>query len=88
MKHPNNMVQMNILGPFYLNSSSERNYIKGCLDDCSRNVASRWSKRRGGSVDYLEDWIMVNGRPDKIIHDNRCANSSKILQLILIDLVL
>ena len=53
MKHPNNMVQMNILGPFYLNSSSERNYIIGCLDDCSRNVASRWSERRR-SVDVLK----------------------------------
>ena len=26
MKHPNEMVQMDILGPFYLSNSSERNY--------------------------------------------------------------
>ena len=26
MKHPNDMVQMDILGPFYLSNSSERNY--------------------------------------------------------------
>ena len=27
MKHPNDMVQMDILGPLYLSNSSERNYI-------------------------------------------------------------
>ena len=26
MKHPNDMVQMDILGPFYLSNSSQRNY--------------------------------------------------------------
>jgi len=42
MKHPNDMVQMDILGPFYLSNSSERNYIISCLDDCSRRkVGSR-----------------------------------------------
>ena len=38
MKHPNDMVQMDILGPFYLSNSSQRNYIISCLDDCSRKV--------------------------------------------------
>ena len=47
------MVQMDILGPFYLNKSSERNYIISCLDDCSRKVASRWSERKR-SVDVLD----------------------------------
>jgi IS30 family transposase len=42
MKHPNDMVQMDILGPFYLSNSSQRNYyIISCLDDCSRKVASK-----------------------------------------------
>ena len=27
MKHPNDMLQMDILGPFYLSNSSQRNYI-------------------------------------------------------------
>ena len=65
MKHPNDMVQMDILGPFYLSNSSERNYIISCLDDCSRKIASRWSDRKR-SVDVLnvlEDWIINNGRP-------------------------
>ena len=66
MKHPNDMVQMDILGPFYLNKSSERNYIISCLDDCSRKVASRWSERKR-SVDVLnvlEDWIVVKQIPN------------------------
>ena len=54
MKHPNDMVQMDILGPFYLSHSSERNYyIISCLDDCSRKVASKWSERKR-SVDVLD----------------------------------
>jgi hypothetical protein len=40
------MVQIDILGPFYLHDSSERNYFISCLDDCSRKVDSKWSKRK------------------------------------------
>ncbi|HZD36643.1 MAG TPA: hypothetical protein VE130_15675, partial [Nitrososphaeraceae archaeon] len=32
MKHPNQIVQMDILGPFYLSNSSERDYIISCLE--------------------------------------------------------
>ena len=52
MRHPNDMVQMDILHPFYLSNSSERNYIISCLDDCSRKVASKWSERKR-SVDVF-----------------------------------
>ena len=86
MKHPNDMVQMDILGPFYLSNSSERNYIISCLDDCSRKVASRWSERKR-SVDVLnvlEDWIMVNGRPDKVMHDNGKQFRSRIFRHFLV----
>jgi transposase len=42
MKNPNDMVQMDILGPFYLSNSGAKNYfIISCLDDCSRKVVSR-----------------------------------------------
>ncbi|CAN5778019.1 hypothetical protein BH23THE1_BH23THE1_18750 [soil metagenome] len=41
MKNPNDMVQMDIIGPFYLSNSGKRNYFISCLDDCSRKVASR-----------------------------------------------
>jgi transposase len=42
MKYPNDMLQMDIVGPFYLSNSSERNYIISCLEDCSRKVASSY----------------------------------------------
>ena len=86
MKHPNDMVQMDILGPFYLRNSSQRNYIISCLDDCSRKVASRWSERKR-SVDVLnvlEDWIMVNGKPKKIMHDNGKQFTSRIFKHFLV----
>ncbi len=88
MRHPNEMVQMDILGPFYLGNSSQRNYyIISCLDDCSRKVASRWSKRKR-SVDVLnvlEDWIVIiNGKPEKIMHDNGKQFTSKMFRHFLV----
>ena len=86
MKHPNEMVQMDILGPFYLSNSSQRNYIISCLDDCSRIVGSRWSERKR-SVDVLnvlEDWIMTNGKPRKIMHDNGKQFTSRIFRHFLV----
>ena len=66
MKHPNDMmVQMDILGPFYIHhQSGERNYIIiSCIvDECSRKVASKYSERKSRSIDVLdvlEEWIMV-----------------------------
>ena len=86
MKHPNDMVQMDILGPFYLSNSSQRNYMISCLDDCSRKVASRWSERKR-SVDVLnvlEDWIIINGKPKKIMHDNGKQFTSRIFRHFLV----
>jgi transposase InsO family protein len=86
MKHPDDMVQMDILGPFYLSNSSERNYIISCLDDCSRKVASRWSERKRSVdvLDVLEDWIMTNGKPDKVMHDNGKQFTSRIFKHFLV----
>ena len=86
MKHPNDMVQVDILGPFYLSNSSQRNYIISCLDDCSRKVASKWSERKR-SVDVLnvlEDWIMINGKPKMMMHDNGKQFTSRIFRHFLI----
>jgi transposase len=58
MKRPNDMVQMDILGPFYIRNSSQRNCIISCLDDCSRKVARKWSKRKR-SIDVLK--VLENG---------------------------
>jgi transposase InsO family protein len=86
MKNPNDMVQMDILGPFYLSNSSERNYFISCLDDCSRKVASKWSERKRSVdvLDVLEDWIMINGKPEKVLHDNGKQFTSNIFRRFLI----
>ena len=82
MKHPNDMVQMDILGPFYIHQSSTRNYIISCIDDCSRKVTSKYSERKRSIdvLDVLEEWIMVNGKPKKILHDNGKQFTSKIFK--------
>ena len=46
MKKPNQMVQMDILGPFYLQNSAQKNYFISCEDDCSRKTSSDWSERK------------------------------------------
>ena len=66
MKHPNDMVQMDILGPFYIHQSSARNYIISCIDDCSRKVTSKYSERKR-SIDVLDVlksglWLMESPR--------------------------
>jgi hypothetical protein len=52
------------------------------MNDCSRKVASRWSERKKRSADMLnvlEDWIMmVNGKPDRVMHDNGKQFTSRI----------
>ena len=86
MKYPNDMVQMDILGPFYISNSSQRNYIITCLDDCSRKVTSRWSERKRSVdvVNVLEDWLMTNGKRSKIMHDNGKQFTSKIFRRFLV----
>ena len=86
MNYPNDMVQIDVLGPFYLSNSSQRNYIISCLDDCSRKVASRWSERKRSvdALNVLEDWIIINGKPKKIMHDNGKQFTSKIFRRFLV----
>jgi transposase len=49
MEKPNQMVQMDILGPFYIeNSTHQKNYFISCIDDCSRKTSSDWSQRKRG----------------------------------------
>jgi putative transposase len=77
---------MDILGPFYLSNSSQRNYIISCLDDCSRKVASKWSERKRSVdvLDVLEDWIVINGKPDRVMHDNGKQFTSNIFRHFLV----
>lgn len=86
MEHPNDMVQMDILGPFYLYNSSAKNYFISCIDDCSRKVASKWTERKRSVdvLDVLEDWIMNNGKPKTVMHDNGKQFTSKAFENFLV----
>ncbi len=82
MKKPNQMVQMDILGPFYLENSAQKNYFISCEDDCSRKTSSDWSQRKR-SIDVLqvlEGYIVENGKPHKILYDNGKQFTSKIFR--------
>ena len=46
MKYPNELVQMNTKGPFYLKGSRSKHYFIHVIDDCSRRVVSKWCNRR------------------------------------------
>ena len=82
MKKPNQMVQMDILGPFYLENCVQKNYFISCEDDCSRKVTSEWSERKRSIdvLDVLEDYIVENGKPEKVMHDNGKQFTSKIFR--------
>ncbi len=79
------MVQMDILGPFYLENCAQKNYFISCEDDCSRKVSSEWSERKRSVnvIDVLEDYIVENGKPNKVMHDNGKQFTSKIFKRIL-----
>jgi transposase InsO family protein len=80
MEKPNQMIQMDILGPFYLENCAQKNYFISCEDDCStRKVTSIWSdrKRSVDILDVLEDYTVENGKPLKVMHDNGKQFTSK-----------
>jgi transposase InsO family protein len=73
---------MDILGPFYIENSTQKNYFISCEDDCSRKTSSDWSERKR-SVDVLqvlEDYIVENGKSEKIMHDNGKQFTSKVFK--------
>jgi len=67
---------MDILGSFYLQNCAQKNYFVSCIDDCSRKIASEWTERKR-SIDVLEDYIIENGKPEKVKHDNGKQFTSK-----------
>ncbi|HEX5187253.1 MAG TPA: DDE-type integrase/transposase/recombinase [Nitrososphaeraceae archaeon] len=75
--------QMDILGPFYLENCVQKNYFISCEVDCStRKVSSEWTERKRSVdvLDVLEYYIIENGKPEKIMHDNRKQYTSKIFR--------
>jgi transposase len=71
MKYPNEMVQMDTKGPFYLKGSRNKHYFIHVIDDCSRKVVSKWCSRRNSeeAVSVLNEWIKLYGKPMKVMHD-------------------
>jgi len=70
-KHPNELIQMDTKGPFYLKGSQNKNYFIHAIDDCSRKVVSKWCNRRTSreALSVLIQWIEINGKPTKVLHD-------------------
>jgi len=73
---------MDILKPFYLENCAQKNYFIICEDDCSRKVTSEWTERKR-SIDVLEDYLIENGKPEKVMHDNGKQFTSKIFRYFL-----
>ncbi len=72
MKHPNELVQMDTKGPFYLKGSRSKHYFIHVIDDCcSRKVVSKWCNRRTSekALSVLKEWIELHGKPMKVMHD-------------------
>ena len=72
MKGPNELVQMDTKGPFYLKDSRNKNYFIHVIDDCSRKVVvSKWYSRRNieKALQALKEWIESYGKPMKVMHD-------------------
>ena len=62
MKHPNELVQMDTKGPFYLKGSQNKHYFIHVIDDCSRKVVSKWCNRRNSekALLILKEWIELH----------------------------
>ena len=71
MKHPNELVQMDTKGPFYLKASRTKHYLIHVIDDCSRKVVSKWCNRRTSeaTLSVLKEWVKLHGKPNKVMHD-------------------
>ncbi len=71
MKHPNELVQMDTKGPFYLKASRTKHYFIHVIDDCSRKVVSKWCNRRTSeaALSVLKEWVELHGKPNKVMHD-------------------
>jgi transposase-like protein len=71
MKRPNELVQMDTKGPFYLKASRAKHYFIHAIDDCSRKVVSKWCNRRTTeeALSILKEWVKLHGKPMKVMHD-------------------
>ena len=79
MKHPNELVQMDTKGPFYLKASRSKHYFIHAIDDCSRKVVSKWCNRRTTeeALSVLKEWVELHGKPMKVMHGGKEFTSTK-----------
>jgi len=65
MKRPNELVQMDTKGPFYLKASRIKHYFIHTIDDCLRKVVSKWCNRRTTEegLSVLKEWVKLHGKP-------------------------
>jgi transposase InsO family protein len=71
MKRPNELVQMDTKGTFYLKASRIKHYFIHAIDDRSRKVVSKWCNRRTNeeALSVLKEWVKLHGKPIKVMHD-------------------
>ena len=72
MKHPNELVQMDTKGPFYLKASRTKHYLIHVIDDCSRKVVSKWCNRRTSEVNsaqFSKNGLNSMENRNKVMHD-------------------
>ena len=76
---PNELVQMNIVGPFYLKGTRKKNYLIHCLDDHSRKVLSHWTQRKSTRevIATLNEWVSRHDHPEAVLTDNGRQFTSK-----------
>ena len=71
IKHPNELVQMDTKGPFYLKGSRSKHYFIHTIDDCSRKVVSKWCNRRTSeeALSVLKELVELHGKPMKVMQE-------------------
>jgi transposase InsO family protein len=77
------MVQMDILGPFYVENSAQKNYFISCEDDCSTRKVTRNAlkeKEECRCTRCTGRLHVENGKPEKVMHDNGKQFKSKIFR--------
>ena len=60
-----------------------KNNVISREDDCSIKIASEWTERKRSIDvlhDVLEDYIIENGKPEKVMHDNGKQFTSKMIR--------
>jgi len=60
----------------------KKNYVISCEDDYSRKISSEWAERKISIdvIDVLEYYIIDNGKPENVMHDNGKQFTSNIFR--------